>query len=172
MDAVLDPVRHERLLMDKAHILAMANIPESVLNTSMVGLCTEAQIDWVRKFHSVRKLHSGVVLTGSKSEQAMLMTGALIRNFVDARVITLDVLLGLSEGDHAPDPTVMVVPNFFQRSYGKTLPAWKVSLLYDILLKRKAGDRQTILVIEEADAMAAAYGPAIREHVAHNFVLL
>lgn len=169
---VLDPVRHERLIMDKEHILQMANISEEALNTSMVEACTPRQVEWVRQFHHHKKEHAGAYLVGSAFMQPQLITAALIRNFIDARIITLDVLLSAAEASGAPDPTVMVVPNFYHRSYGKTLPAWKVSLLYDLLLRRKAGDRQTLLVLEDLDSMQVAYGPAIHDLVLNSYIRL
>lgn len=169
---VLDPVKHERLIMDKDHILQVANISEEALNTSMLDACTPKQVDWVRQFNAHRKEHSGAYIVGAGYMQPQLITAALVRNFIDARIITLDILLSHSDTSSVPDPTVMVVPNFYHRSYGKTLPAWKVSLLYDILLRRRAGERQTLLVLEEVEPMMLAYGPALHDLILSTYIRL
>lgn len=168
----LDPVRHERILMDMEHIRSVANIPLEYLQNSMVKVCTPAEVDWVRNFHTHRATKAGLVLSGVPDSEAhcLAITGALVRNFVDARVMPLNTALQAIESNTLPDPTVMVIPNFYQKSFGKTLPAWKVSALYDLLLSRFTSGRPTVIAVEDLASMEQGYGPFIVDHLKTHYI--
>jgi hypothetical protein len=170
---VLDPVRHERLIKDIDHITRVANVPLEYLRRSMVGMCSEAEIDWVRNFKKYRQTHAGLAVVGHEDAESkcLAICGALLRNFVDARVMPLNSVLDLDPED-VVGPTVMIIPNFHQRSYGKTLPAWKVSELYDALLSRYSANKPTVLAFQSLAEMELSYGQAIADHVKKHYRVL
>lgn len=171
MTSLLDPVRHERLIRDINHIREVANIPLEYLETSMHPLCGVEEVEWVKAFHKNRATQAGLLLVGlSEGERhALSICGALVRNFVDARVVPLNTLLNAAESDSLPEPTVMVVPNFYQNLFGKALPAWKVSTLYDVLLSRFTAGKPTVLVIDSFESMSGNYGQSLVDHLKSHY---
>lgn len=165
--SVLDPVRHKRLLDDFDHICSVANTPSKYVRESMVGICDSVEIDWVVNFRLYRSLFPGLLLAGKPQaeERCMAIAGALVRNFIDARVVTLSTLLDAAEKGNAPDPTVMVIPNLYVSSYGKTLPAWKVASVYDLLLARWTAGKPSVLAVEHLQGLQQAYGLAFAQHL-------
>lgn len=173
---VLDPKTHARILADKENLARVANIPVSMLFESAKKYCDPAEIDWLTRFPVNRRMNRGLVLTGNHTPppeiKMMAMTAALVRNYVDARVITAQALLqSIEDGKgEVPDPTVMFVPNLFVRHGGKGLPAWKVQILYDLLLSRFTAGKVSVLYVESMDAMGAEYGHTFTGHFEANYV--
>jgi hypothetical protein len=165
--SVLDPVRHLRLMADIDHIAGVAGINPSYIRHSMIPHCDSVEVDYVMNFRLYRDTVSGLLLVGKTDieERCFAICGAFIRNFIDARVVTLTTLLDAAESHATPDPTVLLVPNFYMSAYGKTLPAWKIATIYDILLQRAAENKQTILGMDNFAAMKQSYGGSIVNHL-------
>jgi hypothetical protein len=173
-DSVLDPVVHARLLLDIDHVCETANIPPMYLHRRMAPYCRDHEIAWVKGYPQAKiegKI-AGYRLIGKNSEpRCMAICGAFLRNFIDARVVTLNKLIDDAQKGEAPDPTVMIIPNLFVATQGgKPLTAWQVSLLYDVLLARMVSGRMTVVYVEDMDALANAYGALMREHLLTHFV--
>ena len=164
---VLDPVRHLRLIADLDHIAGVAGVNTSYIRESMTSHCDSVEIDYVMNFRLYRESVSGLLIIGKDDieERCFAICGAFIRNFIDARVVTLTTLLDAAESHATPDPTVLIVPNFYMSAYGKTLPAWKIATIYDILLQRAAENRPTILGMDNFLAMKQSYGGSIVNHL-------
>ena len=75
----------------------------------------------------------------------MAMAGALVRNFVDARVRTVEQLL-----DSPVDATVMLCPNFHLLG-DKAMPQWRAQKLYDMLLDRYQRDLPSVVWSESPE---------------------
>lgn len=172
MNSILDPVHHQRLIADLEHVCQTANVLPMYVHQSMKGIAHPDEIEWVKHFRDHQTNGTGMVITGSESPETRMMSiaGALIRNFVDARVISLTNMLSLREMNALPDCTVMLVPNLFLRSAGKALPAWKVQIVYDILLARMTSNRPTVVYVEDLDALAAEYGRVFKDHLSQNYL--
>jgi hypothetical protein len=165
--SVLDPVRHARLLDDLDHVCALANVKKSYVRESMTVFCDSTEVDYVVNFRVYREESPGLLLVGKKNseERCMAIAGALIRNFIDARVITLTALLDAADAKAVPEPTVMIIPNLFQKSYGKQYSAWQLAIIYDILLNRWTTNRPTVLALEDLTALQQAYGLSFADHL-------
>lgn len=163
--SVLDPVRHNRLIGDLDHIAAIAGVNPSFIKQSMLPHCDSAEIDYVTNFRLYRETVPGFLIVGKSDTgtRCNAMAGALVRNFIDARAISLIKLLDAAEGRDVPDPTVMLIPNFYMSSYGKTLPAWKIAAIYDILLQRQAENKPTVIGMDNYAAMQQSYGGSISD---------
>lgn len=172
MTSILDPVHHERLIADMEHVCKTANVLPLYVKQSMVGVSQPAEIEWVRQFREHSQNGQGLVLTGSLSPETRMMSiaGALLRNFVDARVISLTTMLEMRDNGVLPDCRVMLVPNLFLRSAGKALPAWKVHIVYDILLARMTSSKPTVVYVEDMNALAAEYGRVFADHLTQHYI--
>jgi hypothetical protein len=163
---VLDPIVHQRIIADMAHYCEVANVPRVFVQHSMKGYCKEGEIDWIRKFNVNLQNHVGGLLiegTDRVETRCMAITGALMRQFIDARIMSLNTIIDNPED--AVTPTVLVVPNLYMKSFGKQLTAWQIQAVYDVLLNRRIKNRPSVLCVENIKAMEDNYGAMFTEHL-------
>lgn len=169
---VIDPERHSRMIEDLDNICHMANIPKHMIYESAVDSCSLRELDWIRNFRTYQVSNKGLLVVGSQEvpvdKKFMAIAAALVRNFIDARVVTLNGVLG----DNAPNPTVLLVPNLFVEATGKGLPAWKIQQLYDYLIGRCVEGRVSVLYVEDLDSLQHYYGQIFRQHLSENYILV
>lgn len=151
MNSILDPVKHERILKDVQGVCLAAGISTKYLHESASTVCKKAEIDWLVGFREYGM--PGLKLLGPHAlDRCMAIAGALVRNYIDARVRTLDEVL-----DNPPDCTVLLCPNFYTVGMGKALPSWKIQKLYDLIIARYKKEQPTVIWVE-SDAGLAEYG--------------
>ena len=87
---VLDAKEHSRIIADFERVCSIAGIQAHFLYESMTKHCGPTEVDWVKKFWTYKS--QGV--PGSRLDRGarpdtrcQSMAAALVRNFVDARVI-------------------------------------------------------------------------------------
>ena len=169
---LINEVFHAALLRDVDAVVRSANIPPEMLYRSMVGLCSEAEIDYVKELRrqASRGIY-GLVLHGPKPSSSPLerfsaLAAACLRNYIAARVMTLqDVLEALSEGD-MPSPTVLCIPNFLSGlKDGGKVASWDVPELLGLLYSRQSAGLQTVVYVQELDLLGKAYGAGCDQHL-------
>lgn len=173
MDSILDPERHKKLIQSIEQVCAVAGIPKSFLHQSMTVFCGEHDVDWVKDYHSLESLgKAGLVITGPNSETRMFaMAAALVRNFIDARVVNLNTVLEWHKSEDEPNPTVLFIPNLYTKNMdSKVMPSWKVQQIHDLLISRYAKGRTTVVYVESEQGVKAQYGSLFAEHL-HNCYL-
>ncbi|HEY0821449.1 MAG TPA: hypothetical protein VGD46_21920, partial [Rhizobacter sp.] len=168
---------HDRLVHDIENVARMAGIPVPMIWTSATQYCNEDEIDYTRRLH----LHAaegtfGYLYVGKQhgehpvSMRMMALAGACVRNFINARVMTVQDLLAAVRKDNVPSPTVLLIPNFFvSTEHGGNLPSWQASGLMSVLLNRMAAGQQTYVYVDDLDAMKAQYGDMVYQHLAAYF---
>lgn len=172
---ILDPVKHERLIADIDHVQEMANIPRGFITKSMTEFCPADDIEFVKHFPKHKAAGTaGLLMVGTTNADTrmMAMCGAFLRNFMDARVIPLNTLLTAQEAGDVPSPTVLLIPNLYIKSVGKSLPAWKIQVLYDLLLSRYVAGKTTIAYTEDLGGMENAYGQVFADHLKTNYKMM
>lgn len=168
---LLVPEVHSRLVQDIENVARAAGIPMNLIWTSATEYCTEQEIEFTRTLpqHAVEGVY-GFMYLGTKHQQPvamrmMALAGACIRNFINAKVMTVQDVLAACRKDAMPKPTVLFIPNFFVgKEQGGAIPAWQVSGLLGMLLNRQAEGLQTFVYVEDVDAMGAQYGDAFKQH--------
>lgn len=170
-DSMLDPVRHARLLQDLEHVCTVANVPRMFVHQSMKAHCDAQEIDWVVNFRMYRETTAGLLIVGKPNPdtRSMAICGALIRNFIDARIVPLNTLMDSIESSVVPDPTVLIIPNLFVTQVGKALPAWKIQQVYDLLLSRFTKNKPTVVAVEHSENLRTAYGQAFSQHLLAHY---
>lgn len=165
--SVLDPVRHARLLEDIEKISMTSGVPTKFIKTSMKAWCHDIELDYVSNFRVLKSSHPGLLLPANTNveERCMAIGGAFLRNFIDARVMSLLKVLDLVEAAEMPSPTVLLIPNLQINSSGKALPSWKVGQIYDLLVDRWSAGKQTVIGVESTSALSAGYGAAFSNHI-------
>jgi hypothetical protein len=174
--SVLDKDTHARLLQDLDSVCEIANIPKYLIHQSAKTVCNDDELEWVRNFASYRETGKGMVIVGDTNigpdMRLMAMTAALLRNFIDARVMPLNGVLEMAESGDVTGPTVLMIPNLYVNSFGKQLTAWKVQQLYDLLLSRFTQGRPTVAYVESMHGLKEAYGPQIANHLEQHFKIV
>lgn len=173
---VLHPEVHGRLVANLEGFARRANILESMILHKMSAFaCTPAEIEYVRGIRRQADAGSyGLVYVGKETKPVMTrmmgVAGACLRNFVEAKVITLQELLSdLKEGS-PPDVSVLLVPNFFvAKSEGGRIAEWHIAELLGLLYARMAKGQQTFLYVSDMEALRKTYGEPIFQHLDHHF---
>jgi hypothetical protein len=173
---MLSQEHHGRIIADIDNIARRANIPKSFLNRSAKEFCKGTELEWLKKFPANQRAGNGLVLLGTHEPapdvKMMAMAAALIRNYVDAKVLTIQTLLDAQQRDlEVPDPTVMFVPNLFVRQGGQGLPAWKMQIVYDVLLSRFTNGRLSAVYVEDMAALGSTYGHLLVQHLESNYLV-
>lgn len=175
IDSVLDKEKHQRLIQDIDHIADTANIPTAAIHRSAVGFVSSSELDWLRHFNAYRTNKAGLVIVGepesNPEDKCVAITAALVRNFIDARFMAVNSVLTAAEDGNLPEPTVLVIPNLFVCSAGgkNALPAYKIQTVYDVLVRRMALNRPSVLYIENLDQCNLAYGGFFVRHLKQNY---
>ncbi|KVR21750.1 hypothetical protein WK13_35005 [Burkholderia ubonensis] len=176
MTSVLDPIRHRDLMANIDRFCETAGISQYYVAHSARGHCTLEELEWLQKFRAYRETHAGLVLTNpAKADTRMMyMCGALLRNYIDARMYPLNSVLKMAKADELPEPTVLMIPNVYVAHGGSTkgIPAWEVQALYDILLERFAKNKPTVMFIEDMNGMAQAYGSVFADHIRSHYKIV
>lgn len=159
---LLDAQEHSRIIADFERVCTTAGIQGHFLYESMLTYCGPTEVDWVKKFwHYKSEGVPGLALVGvtRPDTRCQSIAAALVRNYVDARVIPLNTLLDAStNGNVPPSPTVLLIPNLYMSAMGKTVPAWRIQAMYDLLLERSVRSKPTVCYIESMTALVNVYG--------------
>ena len=161
MADMLTPTTHPRILADFDRITQVAGVQGMFLHKSMKDYCGDGEVDWVKKFRQYREDGiPGLLLHGVEApdSKCQAITAALLRNYIDARVVPVNRLL--DEKVAPPSPTVLVIPNLYVSalSSGKSLPSWRIQALYDLLLERSIQNKPTVAYVEDLKGVEALYG--------------
>ena len=182
---VLDEERHARLVSDLDNVALTAGIfgyPEFVW-MPLSDTCGAAEITWIEHHKNVQdgnytgKRTFGGVYTGQVKDpdvmvRMMALAGCFVRNFVDARVITRQVLMErLDQGDE-PDASVALIPNFFDVQKGGKSPLldWKISQLQGWLLHRFQRGLGTVLYVSNMSLLGNLWGTDMRDHIGKHLI--
>lgn len=176
---LMDSDYHERLMADIHGVVQQAGIPESYVWTPMSTYCGETEIDFVINLSthvdSIKPVF-GMVYIGNVegkpiNDRMMAIAGACLRNYINAKVMTLMEVLTALRDNSMPSPTVLLIPNFFMgRSGSGKIAEWETPLLLDMLYKRQQESKQTVLYVSAIDALEAEYGHAFTDHLDGKFV--
>lgn len=171
---VLDKEVHARLVADIENIAADAGILPHWIWTSLAATGGVAKKEgvWIKRFrfHSAHD-KSGLVLSGKFTELPVelhmaAIAGALTRNFIRAKVMSVNAFIDLVNDGNVPDMSCVLIPNFYvAKSLGGHMPEWRVSVLLDGLMQRHAGGLQTVVGASGMDTLAADYGIAVQRHL-------
>lgn len=168
---------HGRLVQNLDSIARSANVTVPMICTPLSKFCTPGEIDYIRQLKAqAQKGLLGMVFVDPDvpmNTKMMAIAGACLRNFINARVMTVQTVLGELKADEMEQPTVLLIPNFHVgKKQGGSLPDWQISMLLGMLYIRQSAGQQTFLAIEGMDELQADYGTTFRQHLEANFQLV
>jgi hypothetical protein len=168
---VLDETYHAALLRNVTAVLREANIPAAALHRSMAGTCSEEEISYVKKLrgHPRHGVYGLVMLgrhpTTSPLERCHAIAAACVRNYIGARVMTMqDILDALDEKD-MPQPTVLLIPNFYVGQDAGRISHWDIPSLLGLLYARQSASLQTVVYVKDMAQLGKAYGDSFVQHL-------
>ena len=165
---VIDKIHHERLIANLTRFSEKAKVPVDKILTPMGTKCKVEEVNIVKHFHKLYTVKgiSGAFYTKSCSadimERMQEFCGAFIRNYVDARIRTVQEVL--SEIDQMGDCTgsVIAIPNFC----GGVMPtSLQKSILSGWLLNRHTDRKLTIIYIDSPGLLKSEFKDIIAGHV-------
>jgi hypothetical protein len=145
---VLDPQHHDRLVANIDQVAIRAGL--GVLHRHLIWTSAElskAEMQIVENAILMAR-HSapwtapklGLCYTKDQhtAEQKMLaIAGLLVRNFVDARVMSrMDVVAERKDSKQPVDGTMVLVPDFALPEYIETMPAWERTAMMEFIHER------------------------------------
>lgn len=157
---------HEELYRDRAYYSRLAGISEAWLWQPLSASVGPNEVKYVSRIRTAAESGSyGILYTGvSPGDRLDAICGALVRNFIDARIRPLERVLKDPESAHC---TVLIVPDL---CVGPGEPpqfvrAAVTSLLFDRLRVRQ----QTLVYATSPADVKSAYGPAALTHLSEHF---
>ena len=169
---VIDKIVHRQIIARMDEFCSTANVPEQYVRRSMRGICKDVEIEWVRSFPVTKDLGlAGLVIEGTLHTQTrcMAICGTLVRNFIDARMMSVNSVV--DDHDGALVPSALVIPNLYIKTKDtkSALSPWQVQKLYDVLLSRMAASKPTVVCVENMQGLRADYGNPFAEHLVEHF---
>lgn len=172
---ILDEEVHAPLLRNLDNIASSANIPVTMMYTSMIGVCSAQELDYVRGIRKEQQ-YEGLVYVGESTGQPirtrmMVVAATLLRNFINAKVMTMQEVIGCLRVDKMPRPSVLLIPNFFEGGEQK-VPDWQVGLVLDMLYTRGNSSQHTFLYVSDMQDLKSVYSEAVYRHLTDSFRLI
>ena len=167
-EGVLDKTYHARLLANVEGFASDAGIPPMFVWKSATTICSKRELEvaaYVRKSEK-----PGVLFIGEPVDvKFMALTGMFLRNYIQAKFVTLQELLSSLKAEEAPSPSVLLIPNFcVAKSAGGDVPQWQLPLLLGFLLTRASSTQKTFLHIDSVRSLED-YGLPIYSHIMDNY---
>ena len=174
---LIDRDYHAALLRSAERVAQDANIHSHLLFTSMVGHATQDEVDYVLNLHG--HLHEGTYGLVVRAEHPKypvmdrfaMMAAAFLRNYVSARVMTIQDVIAALRDEAMPTPTVLMVPNFLVGlRHTDTIPEWQVPLLAGLLYNRQAAGLQTVVYVQHWKSLERIYGSTIYQTINNHYL--
>lgn len=170
---LLDIEHHERLLADLNKVSDIAGIPPRFVWSRLSEYCKGEDYKWLASMRTAET--NGMVYVGKTErpieDTMMAITGACLRNYIDARVMSVQEVIQRLKENEMPSPTVLLIPNFcLDKDGGGNLPAWQVSSLLGLLYTRLSRNLKTILYVGSMAAMHTSYGDAFTAHIEAHYL--
>lgn len=169
---------HNRLVADLEGYATDAGIQPHWIYTPLPDTITVAELNWLRDFrkHTVNGTCAGIAYTGKTSlteivQRMSLLTGALVRNFIRARVTTLGQVHDMLAGGAMPDLKCLAISNFYiGKEDGGHIAPWQSAALLDCLISRQMEGPQTILYVQDLNQLAKDYGTGFRDLITAHYL--
>jgi len=174
---VLDPVIHERIIGNIDALAKRSNIPQTMITKSMVGVCTEEEIEYMKKLKKISNLgtYAGFMFVGDPQATKKFQTicGFLLRNFMDGVVMSASEAVD-SGKQVALSCQVLLIPDFYRDVEGAGKMAWKADVLklVSLLEQRRMSGGLTLIQIDTRQGVKESFGPTFLTMLDNNYFKL
>lgn len=173
---ILSKEYHERLITNLKKYAGKAGIPPKYVWSKLSQYCSDADVTWVRKMRE--GTDCGLIYTGTAynvpvEDKMMAIAGACLRNFIDARMMTVQDVIFRLKDESMPYPTVILVPNFcMSKDDVSSVAPWQAAALLGWLYSRLAKNLKTVLYVGDMKTLESAYGEAMAKHLSAHYHIL
>lgn len=160
---------HDRLLADVETFAKKAGVPLSAVWMPLSQYCDKsADYEWVRTIKA--STDGGLLYLGKHKvpveEKMRAIAGACLRNYTDARVMSVQDVIKRLKGGEMAEPSVLLIPNFcIDKAEGGDIASWEVSQLLGLLIDRASQGKKTVLYAASWLTLEKQYGTAFKEHL-------
>lgn len=171
---VLKPDVHERLVASKDDVARRAGLglQHQHLIWEHVDL-KKVEMGWAQEVVRSRRLlapwpRQEIGLCFQKkqvdAETTMLrLTALLVRNFVDARLMPVNILLAEHKSEGVIDASALMIPDLAVSAYLETMAKWDLARLQEIVRERALMRMPTCVFIDGDIALLRAKAPLLAE---------
>jgi len=172
--SVLDPDHHRRLIEELDDVARVAGVPKRYIERSMSEHCSAEEAAWVRDYRlHAAKGQFGLCYLGSDHTQRMMaMCGAFVRNYIDARLVTLADLIELARTNDVPSASVLLVPSFHREAKQGSVTAFQTNLLWQVLESRMITERLTVIGVQSLALLKNDYGAHFADLVSSHYEVI
>jgi hypothetical protein len=167
---------HGPLLKNIAEYCSMAGIPERLIYQSASNFLTDKQYQTFSQIKTFPERGlAGVVLYGNLQkpvEDIMgIITAVCLRNYIDARLMTVKKILDILKQSTEFSPSVILIPNFFiSKLQGGHQADWDISTLLGFLMDRYNSGKITIVYVSSLINLRQEYGVAFYDHLTNHYI--
>lgn len=167
---------HDRLLLDLPRWSREAGIPPRYVWSKLSEYCLGKDLEWVRAMRDGTT--QGLIYTGAEfdmpvEDKMMAIAGCCLRNYMAARVMTVQEIVVLLKNDAMPHTSLILVPNFCMgKDDVDNLAPWQASALLGWLYSRLSRNLKTALYVGDMDHLALVYGKAMARHLRAHYTVV
>jgi hypothetical protein len=177
MAEYLHPVKHANFLRNITSISKRSHVAISHLHSlSILEVCDKDEQTWVLSFKDVISTgRAGLIIVGDSDVSPMMkLTGiaaTLLRNFKDAKVISVGMVISVLFGnsDEDIDADILLIPDLHLVDMDYTKK--EVTKLYAFLLERFIADKVTIGYVSDLLSLRKSYGKDFHDLLVEQFDL-
>ena len=165
---VLDKDVHDILIRDIEKYAKEANIPIDLICKPMKTFCNKQEIEWASAYRT--DTHKNAIYLKSDNsisvdQRMSAVVAAFLRNYVDARLYTVQKVVAMLKQGQTPSCSVLMIPNFFiNKDQGGHVASWEISSLLGMLIDRAAANKKTALYVDSMAACEDQYGEVFTKH--------
>ena len=173
---ILNYQKHWRMVSNIEMYAEQSGIPEYFIYHTSEGILLPKDVEYLEKFssHFINGISGAVIESNHNFMDRMYsMVGVLIRNFIDARFITLQDLIKEIKSGNSPKSKLICIPNFaLDKSEGGNVATWEMSNVLSWMLNSHSQGRQVVIYVETLDYINQQYGGVLRTHIDNHFLEL
>ncbi len=133
---------------------------------------TKLELDALKKARRLPEFGKyGVLYVGGNSSlvvnRLMSITGCFVRNFVDARYVTIETAMKMFKAEGSVSGEVVCIPNLYAK--GSSL-GWQKGMMYDFLLHQMAEGKLIFAYAQDLEGVAFEYGQPAANHLLERFI--
>ena len=178
----LQPGPHDKLVANIIAVSARAGLGQAHRHLIWYPAdLSKAERQWAEA--CVKSVHNGsawdmeklgIVFTQSQSDalrRMQMLAGFLIRNFVDARILSRSECLLARKEDGGVDAQVLFIPDFITAEYIETIPKWERSSMTDLYSERVRATAPTCLFAGCANSTLKSKLPTIANDMNSDYMV-
>ncbi len=173
---VLTYEKHRRLVMNIGMYAEAAGIPEFYIYNSAKQILNEDALDYLTGWglNSERAV-GGAWFSGINNctDSMYAMVGVMLRNFKDAKYITIqDLIAGVKSGK-PPESRLVCIPNFaLDKAQGGDVASWELAHVVGWMLSAHGAGQQVVAYCQTPELVNSIYGGVLDRHFDNHFIRL